>query len=149
MWPCLLEKAWFKAKSFLKTGIEKTHPLELFRTFLQFPMKTVLLDIDPEEARAAIKRFLLEPFLNRPRLGSIVTSRYDPEHKIGLSGRKHYYLIRVFELDGKIYYYLRNPCGNFDFRGLLQLKDIPSDLFEKIIKVTGEYPPEGNFLLNE
>lgn len=57
--------------------------------------------------------------------------------------------MRVFDIDGKIYYYLRNPCGAFDFRGILQLKDIPGGLMERIIKVTGEYPPDGNFLLSQ
>lgn len=44
MWPCILEKAWFKYKSFLKTGIEKTHPLELFKSFLMFPMTPIYLN---------------------------------------------------------------------------------------------------------
>lgn len=44
MWPCLLEKAWFKYKSSLKSSIDKINPIELFRTFLMFPMKPVYLD---------------------------------------------------------------------------------------------------------
>lgn len=57
--------------------------------------------------------------------------------------------MKIFDIDNNIYYYLRNPCGAFDFRGLLQLKDMPEELRKRIISVTGEYPPDGNFLLNQ
>ena len=100
-------------------------------------MRPVFLDQSAEENQRLVEQHLIKPFLNRETVGTIVTSRKQPIHQIGLSGRKHYYLMRVFDIDGKIYYYLRNPCGNFDFRGILQLKDIPEDLLQKIIKVTG------------
>ena len=137
MWPCLLEKAWFKYKSSLKGGIDKINPIELFRTFLMFPMKPVYLDGSKEYNHKLVKKHLVQPFLNHPNGGTIVTSKNVPEHKIGLSGRRHYYLMRIFDIDGTTYYYLRNPCGNFDFRGNLQLKDIPQQLLDRIIKLTG------------
>jgi hypothetical protein len=112
-------------------------------------MRPVYLDSSPEENRRLVKQHLIDPLLNRPNSGTIVTSKSKPEHKIGLSGKKHFYLMKVFELEGNIYYYLRNPCGDFDFRGNLQLKDIPEELLQKIVKVTGEYPPSGNFLLSQ
>ena len=57
--------------------------------------------------------------------------------------------MKIFDIENTNYYYLRNPCGNFDFRGTLQLKDIPGQLLDRIIKHTGEYPPAGNFLLTQ
>jgi len=111
MWPCLLEKAWFKYKSALNTSIDKIHPIELFKSFLMFPMRPIYLDETPEENKKLVEEHLINPLLNRRNSGTIVSSKLKPEHKIGLSGRKHYYLMKVFELDDKIYYYLRNPCG--------------------------------------
>jgi hypothetical protein len=39
MWPCLLEKAWFKIKSFFKSKITEVNPFEVFTTFLSYPVK--------------------------------------------------------------------------------------------------------------
>ena len=89
---------------------------------------------------------MIAPLIKHPVFGSVVTSRLRPTHKIGLSGRKHYYLLNIFDFEGKIHFYLRNPCGSFDFRG--KLKDLSSDLENHIVKVTGEYPISGNFVLS-
>lgn len=49
-----------------------------------------------------------------------------PQHKIGISGRKHFYLLKIIVFEQRIYFYLRNPCGQFDFRGAT--KEIPGNL---------------------
>jgi|694.fasta_scaffold125739_1 hypothetical protein len=54
--------------------------------------------------------------LNKNR-SCIVTSKKAPSHKIGISGGRNFYLKCIFEFKGKAIYYLRNPCGMFDFRG--------------------------------
>ena len=85
MWPCLLEKAWFKYKSALHTSIDKIHPIELFKSFLMFPMRPIYLDETPEENKKLVEEHLINPLLNRPNSGTIVSSKLKPEHKIGLS----------------------------------------------------------------
>lgn len=81
-------------------------------------------------------------------IGCIVTSKKEPPHKIGLSGRKHFYLKAVIEFQGRTLYYLRNPCGIFDFRGFN--RSISSDLFAKIKAETNETMiADGNFILEE
>lgn len=39
MWPCLLEKAWFKVKGYITRVIEKSSPIEIFKSFLSYPIK--------------------------------------------------------------------------------------------------------------
>lgn len=55
MWPCLLEKAWFKLKSSLKTTIASLNPIEVFKSFLTYPTKAFPLGESPEENRKLIK----------------------------------------------------------------------------------------------
>jgi hypothetical protein len=43
MWPCLLEKAWFKVKGYMSRKIEKKSPIEIIKSFLSFPIKTFML----------------------------------------------------------------------------------------------------------
>jgi hypothetical protein len=81
-------------------------------------------------------------------MGCTVTSKKEPLHKLGLSGRKFYFLIKVLWFDNKMLYYLRNPCGLFDFRGSLRL--VTPQLQNRIRKETGdEKITDGNFLLDE
>ena len=40
IWPCLIEKAWLKAKGHMARKIHKIWPREVFQSFLPFPMKT-------------------------------------------------------------------------------------------------------------
>lgn len=125
MWPCLLEKAWFKIKSCLKSKINSVHPIEVFNTFLSYPIRRFDLT-DPAQRSAMIVNNLINGPLSQRGFGCVITSRLRPTHKIGLSGRKHFYFLRAIQAQGRYYYYLRNPCGNFDFRG--SLHDIPKFL---------------------
>lgn len=70
-----------------------------------------------------------------------------PHHKIGLSGRRPFYLVKTIFYQGKVYFYLRNPCGQFDFRGILS--DIPQDIEYHISKTLGDTLAHGDFLLTE
>jgi len=51
--------------------------------------------------------------------GCIVTTKQNPGHKLGISGNKYFYLIKIIQYENKRLYYLRNPCGGeqMDFRG--------------------------------
>jgi hypothetical protein len=40
IWPCLLEKAWFKVKGYIDNRIEKNTPTEIFKSFLSYPIST-------------------------------------------------------------------------------------------------------------
>ena len=116
MWPCLLEKAWQKVKGYGSKKISITSPVEVFQHFLSYPSANYSLDAkDTSNYKDIIKKKIL--LLNKHR-NCIVTSRREPFHKIGISGGKHFYLKSLFEFQGKTFYYLRNPCGLFDFRGL-------------------------------
>lgn len=94
-----------------------------------------------------MRKYLIEPCLKDSNLGCVVTSKLRPHHKIGISGRKHYYCLKIIVFDQKIYFYLRNPCGQFDFRG--SVNSIPSKFEEAIVRETGESIAPGNFLLTE
>lgn len=48
MWPCLLEKAWFKVKGSIAKKIEKVSPEDVFNAFLSYPMKSYLLKPNDE-----------------------------------------------------------------------------------------------------
>jgi hypothetical protein len=66
---------------------------------------------------------------------------------IGLSGRKHFYLLKVVEYEERLYY-MRNPCTSFDFRGSLRI--LPLELETLLKKETNEVKIyEGNFVLDE
>jgi hypothetical protein len=55
---------------------------------------------------------VVKNLINREsKRGAIITTKKDPIHKIGLSGRKHFYLIKAMKYKDKNVYYLRNPCG--------------------------------------
>jgi len=78
----------------------------------------------------------------------IVTSRLEPPHKIGISGRKHFYLLKVVTFEGNKLYYMRNPYTSFDFRGSYRI--LPEELATLIKKETGDLRiHEGNFFLDE
>jgi hypothetical protein len=50
--------------------------------------------------------------------GCVITTKKNPRHKMGISGRKNFYLIKSFDFEGKHLYYFRNPCAKaLDFRG--------------------------------
>lgn len=79
--------------------------------------------------------------------GYIVSSKFAPVHKIGISGRKHFYLLQIINYEGKKLFYMRNPCPNFDFRGGYRV--IPEDLAFELKRCTGEVMIyEGNFVLD-
>jgi hypothetical protein len=87
----------------------------VFQQFLSYPFANYSLSsIDKDIYIDIMKKNIL--LLNKNR-SCIVTSKKEPSHKIGLSGGKHFYLKCLFEFQGKTIYYLRNPCGLFDFRG--------------------------------
>ena len=81
--------------------------------------------------------------------GCVLTTKKHPKHKIGISGRKHFYFIKYFEHKESKLYYFRNPCPiSFDFRG--KFSHIDEELTQKIKKITGEEKiAEGNFVLEE
>lgn len=124
MWPCLLEKGWFKVKGYINHAIEKTSPLEIFKYFLSYPITTYNF-IEGDEY---YNNKLLEDYLVRPNTdrGYILSSRAAPIHKIGISGRKYFYLLLSVKFEGRQVFYLRNPCTSFDFRGLYRI--IPEEL---------------------
>ena len=117
MWPCLIEKAWLKIRGNSIKRVEQTSPEELFETFLPLPIQKFYLD---EGVNSASKNLLSAIFENydQKNKGYIVTSKKNPEHEIGLSGRKHFYLLCAFVFEGKKLFFLRNPCGEMDFRGM-------------------------------
>jgi hypothetical protein len=122
MWTCLLEKAWLKVNGNINTTILKIDPQEAFRAFLSYPMRTYVMkegknndsDADAENIR------ILQTNLHnlQSNKGCIITTKKSPRHKIGISGRKNFYLIKSFDFEGMQLYYLRNPCAKgLDFRG--------------------------------
>jgi hypothetical protein len=113
MWPCLIEKAWLKVRGYASHQILISSPLEAFHHFLQYPYASYNL----VKMEAGVYQKLKEGLLERSDNGIMATSRQEPHHKIGLSGRRSYYFKCVIEFQGKTLYYLRNPCGAFDFRG--------------------------------
>lgn len=124
MWPCLMERAWFKVKGNVIKKIEKTSPEEVVNTFLSYPFQKFILN-SPDHTYNLL--LVVKNLANREKKrGAIITTKRDPAHKIGLSGRKHFYLIKTLKYKEKNVYYLRNPCGLFDFRGIFSL--IPEDL---------------------
>lgn len=72
----------------------------------------------------------LKAILRGREQAMIAISRQEPRHKIGLSGRRSYYLKFLFTFEGRTLYYLRNPCGSFDFRGIH--KSMSPDLEAKL-----------------
>jgi hypothetical protein len=133
MWPCLLEKGWFKLTGNLSRKIQKTTPEDVLQAFLPYPIKKYILNTeDPTLSRTLLQSYL---YTLEPNKGYFVTTKREPKHKIGLSGRKFYYLLKTFEYQGKIVYYLRNPCGLFDLRGTYRL--IPNELRDLLRTVTG------------
>lgn len=50
--------------------------------------------------------------------GYILKSKKNPEHDIGLSGSKYFYLLDTFFVDGKRMFYAHNTCGEMLFRGI-------------------------------
>lgn len=116
MWPCLLEKAWQKVKGYGSKKISITSPVQVFQHFFVYPFAFYSLSsLQQRSYDSLIKKSGLS--LNKNR-SCIVTSKKQPHHKIGLSGGKHFYLKCVFTFQGRALYYLRNPSGLFDFRGV-------------------------------
>ena len=92
-----------------------------------------------------MKRFLHRQQEDR---SIFVTSRAEPSHKIGISGNKHFYLLKVLTFGGNKLYYMRNPFTSFDFRGSYRI--LPEELTTLIKKETGDLKiHEGNFVLDE
>lgn len=96
MWPCLLEKAWFKIKSCLKSKIIAVHPVEVFTTFLSYPIKRYTLTDSAKDNRTLVGKYLMGGQSFGRGFGCIITSKVRPNHKIGLSGSKHFYFLRAF-----------------------------------------------------
>jgi len=71
MWPCLLEKAWFKVKGNTAKIIQKNSPEEVLEAFLNCPIQKYLLDPELSKARSVLKE-IIQPKSNK---GYIVTSR--------------------------------------------------------------------------
>lgn len=94
MWPCLLEKAWFKVKGSIAKKIEKVSPEDVFNAFLSYPMKSYLLKPNDEEYNLKLVKSLLYNLGSQS--GCVVTTKKEPLHKIGISGRKHFYLLVCF-----------------------------------------------------
>jgi hypothetical protein len=96
MWPCLLEKGWFKIKSCLKSKITSCHPLEVFHTFLSYPVKNYMLTDSIKDNRVLIEKYLVNGQNKGRGFGCIITSKVRPNHKIGLSGCKPFYFLKTF-----------------------------------------------------
>lgn len=93
MWPCLIEKAWLKVRGYASHQILVTSPLEVFQHFLEYPCASYNLSKMEREVYRKLKKGLQE---SRDS-GVMVTSKQVPHHKIGLSGRRSYYLKCMFE----------------------------------------------------
>ena len=89
----------------------------------------------------------MEPKSKDVRRGYVVTTKATPHHKIGLSGRKSFYLLRVLSFEGKRYFYLRDPCGLFDFRGTMN--EVPASIEQHLSAKLHTPIVPGNFLLTE
>lgn len=79
--------------------------------------------------------------------GYIFKSKRNPEHDIGLSGSKYFYLLDTFIYDSKRMFYLRNPCGQMHFRGMHDQLDPHLQNFINKRKLIMNAP--GNFLIDE
>lgn len=79
--------------------------------------------------------------------GYIITSKKNPEFDIGLSGRKHFYLLDTFKIGGKRLFYIRNPCVEMSFRGTYS--QIPREVSEEIYKRNFMKIAAGNFVIDE
>jgi hypothetical protein len=44
MWPCIIEKAWFKIQGNCVDKVEQNTPEELFFTFLQLPIEKYVFE---------------------------------------------------------------------------------------------------------
>ena len=91
---------------------------------MSYPITTFVLKEGKEEYNRALMRDNLFDF--DVDKGCIFSSRANPPHKIGLSGRKHFYLIKVLEYEKQKLFYLRNPCEMTEFRQPFNI--IPEDL---------------------
>lgn len=99
-----------------------------------YPIKSHPMGEDSEENLRIIKQKLLDPQAKGVNVGCVITSKMTPPYKIGISGRRYFYLKKILFVEGKPYFYLRNPCGQFDFRG--NLCDLPQNIEKVIIDTT-------------
>ena len=65
---------------------------------------------------------------------------------MGLSGRRHFYLMGSFIYEGRRLFYLRNPCGDMAFRGIYA--DLPEPLHDMIREKYGKVLA-GDFVIEE
>ena len=80
--------------------------------------------------------------------GYILTSRKNPVHKLGISGRKNFYLIGTLAHENKLLFYVRNPHPyKFTFRGYYSNLDDFEEIKETIKKQYQRIDP-GNFVLD-
>lgn len=115
LWTNVIEKAWLKTTGFTEKVIGKSTPEEVFEAFVNYPYRRFMLeDVGEEEQREMVKEHL---YKMERGYGYVLTTRKEPSLHIGLSGRKHLYLLGSVVYDGKRLFYIRNPCGAFNFRG--------------------------------
>jgi hypothetical protein len=132
MWTCLLEKAWLKVNGNINKTILKIDPQEVFRTFLSYPMRTYLMK-DDEADNIRLLQSTLHTLQSTK--GCIITTKKSPKHKIGISGRKNFYLIKIFEFEGRKMYYFRNPCARgLHFRG--KRSEMSKALIDQLLLIT-------------
>lgn len=88
MWTCILEKAWLKLKGYYINKVQHNNPQDVFDTFLPIPLEKVFLE--PSNVSKHIDRIFNKIEKSK---GYIITSKANPEHNIGISNRKPFYLL--------------------------------------------------------
>lgn len=148
MWPCLIEKAWLKIRGNSAKRVEQTSPEELFDTFMPIPIEKVFLEQGINSAsKSSLNKLFADYDPKSKTKDYILTSKRTPEIDIGLSGRRHFYLLDTFKYEGKRLLYLRNPCGEMPFRGLYS--EVPPVISESISSRNLTKVVAGNFLIDE
>ena len=108
--------------------------------------KKFLNEADSPDSKAKLLK-IFEEDKDLQNKSFIFVSKKSPEHDIGLSGRRYFYLLKSTTHEGKKIFYLRNPCGDMAFRGMYA--DVPSPVNEVITKSRFDRIYPGNFVIDE
>jgi hypothetical protein len=118
MWPCIIERAWLKAKGSSLKRLEQNSPEELFETLIPLPIqKYTFQDGMNSLPRSALNDLFAGFDCNGKEKGYILKSKRTVKRDIGISGLKYFYLLNTVVLDNRRLFYLRNPCGQPRFTG--------------------------------
>jgi hypothetical protein len=148
MWPCLLERAWFKLTGSPNKKVEQHQPEQLFASFCPLPIeKFTVRSGNRQITKNNLGQYFLKFDGSLREKAYIFRSLKSPEFSIGLSGVHYFYLLDTATLSNSLLFLLRNPCGQNNFRGI---HDQPVGEVLAIAKAK-KWPIDvpGNFVIND